>query len=116
MKATVIAIYLLVFALAIYASEGVYIHNGFSTGEEYLAMDYQQKRAFAMGTVNGMLLAPLFGAPKPKMLWLEKCVVEMTDYQVATILTKYLEDNPGRWHQTPHAPMYAALKKLCPKP
>lgn len=97
-------------------SQVVEIHNGFGTGEEYLEMSLKEQRTYAMGLVNGMLLAPMFGAPKTRMLRLEQCITGMTDTQVAAILSKYLRDNPSRWHETPHTSMYAALIDSCPKP
>jgi len=111
----IIAVALTAFALNATAEESFWIHNGFSTGEQFLNMPEAEKLAFSMGTVNGMLLAPLFGAPKERMLWIETCVLGMTDSQVTAIFEKYLRDNPSRWHQTPHAPMYSALKQACPK-
>jgi hypothetical protein len=95
--------------------EGVLIHNGFGTGLDYMQMPDTRKQAYAMGVIDGMLLAPLFGAPKSNMRWFESCVENMTDIQVAAILTKYLEKNPGRWHQTTHALMFSATKEVCPK-
>ena len=115
MKNLVLCFTLVVSIPSFAADEGVLIHNGFGTGQAYLEMSSAQKRAYAMGVINGMLLAPLFSAPKKAMLWLESCAVNMTDSQVAAILTKYLEQNPGRWHETPHAPMFVAMKDACPK-
>jgi hypothetical protein len=96
-------------------TRGVPIHTGFATGEQYLRMEEVEQRAYAMGIVNGILLAPLFGAPGWELKWFERCVAGMTDGQVATILRKYLRDNPGRWHETPHVPLYSAMLKVCPK-
>lgn len=70
-----------------------------------------EKRAYAMGAINGMLIGPFFGAPKDKMQWLESYVENMTDEQVAAIFTKYLKDNPGRWHDGLHVLMYMAIKE-----
>lgn len=97
------------------AQEPVEIHNGFLTGEEFLNMSDSEKRAFSMGTINGMLLAPFLGAPKERMSRIESCVEGMTGLQVAAILEKYLRDNPSRWHETPHSPMWAALVDACPE-
>jgi len=102
-------------ASSVSAESAVSIKTGLGTGEAYLNMSSREQRAYAIGVVNGMLLAPLFGAPKEKMLRIESCLVGMTDTQVAAILTKYLRENPGRWHETPHVPMYAALIETCPK-
>jgi hypothetical protein len=93
----------------------VAIHNGFGTGEQYLNMSEPEQRAYAAGTINGILLAPLFGAPKKNLRRIENCVTGMTDSQVAAILTKYLRDNPSRWHETTHTSMYSALMESCPK-
>jgi hypothetical protein len=107
----------LFFVLAghLYAAEGVVIRNGFGTGEDFLNMNSAEQRAYAMGVIIGMLLAPLFGASKSNMLWIEQCVERMTDSQAAAILNKYLRNNPGRWHETPHAPMYSAMLASCPR-
>jgi len=114
-KIAVIVLMLLVLASIVHTEDGVLIHNGFMTGKDYLEMPPSQQRVYAAGVTNGMLLAPLFGAPKERMTWFEGCVTEMTDTQVAAILKKYLEDNPGRWHEIPHATMYRAMINACPK-
>jgi hypothetical protein len=97
--------------IIIAADQGVLIHNGFGTGQDYIKMNQSQKRVYAMGAINGILLAPLFGASKEKMLWFESYVENMTDEQVAAILSKYLEDNPGRWHDGLHILMFSAIKE-----
>ena len=112
---SVVLILLLVLPLFSGASETTLIRSGFGTGEQYLAASEQEQRAYAVGIINGMLMAPMFGASRGKMRWLGQCIQGMTDSQIASILTKYLRDNPSRWHETPHAPMYTALKESCPK-
>jgi hypothetical protein len=107
-------VFLLIFLAAanlFAADEPVFIHNGFGTGQDYIKMSESQKRTYAMGAINGMIIAPLFGAPKDKMGWLESYVENMTDEQVATILSKYLQDNPGRWHHELNVLMYSAVKE-----
>ena len=103
---------ILLSAVSVFATnQAVMIHNGFGTGQDYIRMTDTQKRAYAMGAINGMLLAPLFGAPKDQMKWFESYVENITDEQVAAILLKYLEDNPGRWHDGLHVLMYSAIKE-----
>ena len=95
---TILTTFMVIFLTAMIVSageQGVLIHNGFGTGQDYIKMSSVQKRAYAMGSVNGILLAPLFRAPKEKVQWLELYVENMTDVQIAAILSKYLEDNPG---------------------
>jgi len=89
----------------------VMIHNGFGTGQGYVEMSDAQKKAYAAGMVNGMLMAPLFGASKDEMKWLEAYLENMTDQQVAAIITKYLNDNPGRWHEGLHVLSFVAIKE-----
>lgn len=92
----------------------VTVHDGFITGETYLKWDKSYQDAYVMGIVDGMFLAPLFGAPERNVTWLEHCLVGMSDTQVAAILAKYLRDHPERWHESVHVPMYSAMKDICP--
>jgi hypothetical protein len=115
---TILTTSMVIFLTAMIVSageQGVLIHNGFGTGQDYIKMSSVQKRAYAMGSVNGILLAPLFGAPKEKVQWLELYVENMTDVQIAAILSKYLEDNPGRWHDGLHILTYSAIKEAYDK-
>jgi len=91
------------------------VNSGFGTGELFLSLSESEQRSYAVGVINGMLVAPMFGAQKKKMRWFEQCIQNMTDSQVTSILVKFLRDNPGRWHETPHVPMFTALKEACPK-
>lgn len=111
---TNLMVVLLILLMVTYAyanDKPVYVHNGIGTGQDYLKMTESEKRAYAMGAINGMLVSPLLGAPKDKMLWLESYVENMTDEQIAAILTKYLQDNPGRWHDGLNVIMYSAMKE-----
>ena len=67
-----------------------------------------------MGLIDGLFLSPFFGAPKARIQWLENCVERMTDEQVAAIISKYLSDNPARWHESVHTSVYSALLQSCP--
>ncbi len=106
----------LIMVTYIYANDKpVLVHNGFCIGQDYLRMTESEKRAYSMGAINGMLVSPLLGAPKDKMLWLESYIENMTDEQIAAILTKYLQDNPGRWHDGLNVIMYSAMKEAYKK-
>jgi hypothetical protein len=89
------------------------IHHGFATGEDYLNMTEAEQEAYAMGVVNGMLVAPLFGAPKKRLAWLEGCMRGKSSSQVTALFTNYLRENPLRWNETPHVTMYSALRNAC---
>lgn len=115
---TKVIVFLLIFlaATTLFAADELFlIHNGFGTGQDYIKMSESQKRAYAMGSINGMIIAPLLGAPKDKMGWLESYVENMTDEQVTAILSKYLQDNPGRWHDGLNVLMYSAVKEAYDK-
>ncbi|HEX9757476.1 MAG TPA: hypothetical protein VGB26_06700 [Nitrospiria bacterium] len=98
---------------AAYAEEGVYIHDGFLKGEQYLKLSETQQRGYAIGLVDGLFLSPLYGAPKARIAPFEKCVEGMSDTQVAAVLTKYLQDRPARWHESANAVFFGALKDAC---
>lgn len=95
-------------------TQKVSISGGFLKGKDYLDMDSAQKRTYAMGAINGMLVAPMFAAPSEKIAWLEKCTDSMTDEQVAAIITKYLTDHPGVWHYPLNMTSVNAMISACP--
>jgi hypothetical protein len=102
-------------ALLAQSAEPISIKNGFGTGEEFLRMPRQEKRVYLQGLTTGMLAAPLFGAPKSKMLRMEQCITGMTDTQLVAILEKYLNENPATWQMGPHILMFNALNSTCQK-
>lgn len=87
------------------------IHKGFGTGQDFADMKEVNKRAYAIGAVNGMLMAPLLGASKNEMKWLESYVESLTDKQAAAILTRYLKDNPSRLHDELNVVTFNAIKQ-----
>lgn len=96
-------------------SGSVEIRNGFFTGAEFLDMSASEQSLYAPGLVDGILLAPLFGAPKNNLLRIEQCITGMTNMQVAALLTAHLKAHPEEWHRHAHAAMYRALKERCPQ-
>ncbi len=50
--------------------ETVTISPGFLKGKDYLDMGASEKRAYAMGAINGMTVAPMLGASEEKVTWL----------------------------------------------
>jgi hypothetical protein len=92
------------------------VSKGFLTGKEYLDMDTAEKRAYAIGIIDGLAAAALFGAPQEKVDWLRFCIKDMSDDQVAAILTKDLRDNPGTWHYAMNVIAYNAMFSACPHP
>ncbi len=96
--------------------KGVLIHDGFGTAAVFLdQMSDAERRAYAIGVVNGMLVSPLLGAPKERLRALERCFENMTDKQVAALLLKHIREHPERWHYGLHIESWVALKDGCTK-
>ena len=87
----------------------VYIEKGYGKGQDYLKMSEKEKRAYAMGAMNGMLVAPFFDAPDKSTKWLYDYLKGVSNEQVAAIITKYLKDNPELWHLGLNALTYKAI-------
>ena len=82
--------------VTVYASQQrVKISPGFFTGKDYLDMSDTEKRAYVTGQMNGMLVAPFFGAPEENMAWLKTCSGKMSDEQLASIVSRYIRDQPN---------------------
>jgi len=95
------------------AAQDVYIHNGFIRGNDYRSWNATEKNRYAVGVIEGMLLAPLFGAPKEQLSWLEECAAGMNSRQIIAILDRFLDDNPARWHEYMHTLAYTAMNDAC---
>lgn len=92
----------------------VRVHNGFSTGEEFLSMSAIEQHGYAMGFLNGLLDAPVLGAPQEKVRWVADCATGMSSNQVREILRKYIKDHPERWHEPLNLSSFSALAEACP--
>ena len=91
------------------------VTGGFLKGDTYLDLSPNEKRAYAMGFVNGVLTAPALGAPEADVARFADCVKPMNDEQIAAIITKYVNDNPARWHLPLNLLSHEALVKACPE-
>lgn len=91
----------------------VRIKNGFYTGNDFRVASATRQEGYAMGLVDGMLLAPLFRGEKRSMAWLEACVEGMTSDQVAAIMRQYVEARPADWNEGMHTIGYRAMLAAC---
>lgn len=68
-----------------------------------------------MGILDGMLLAPAFGAPDDgtKLKSLGTCIEGMTNVQVKAIIDKFLKDHPERWNNPMHTVAFTAMMEGC---
>ncbi len=88
------------------------IAPGFFTAKDYLDMSDTEKRAYVTGQINGMLVAPFFGAPGENLAWLKTCSGKMSDEQLSSILTRYAREKAN-----PQANLnvvtFTALREAC---
>ena len=94
----------------------VKISPGFFTPKDYLDMTDTERRAYATGEINGMLVAPLFGASEESLSWLKTCTAKMSDEQIAAILTRYINDQPNQMQANLNVVTFNAMRDACRKP
>ena len=106
----------LIAVVSVYGSQQkVAISGGFFNGKDYLDMTDTERRAYATGAINGMLVAPLFGAPEDNLNWLKTCTGKMSDEQLAVILTNYIRDQPNELQSHLNVVTFNAIREACPK-
>jgi len=93
------------------AAEDVWIQNGFGTGRDFMKMTEVERRAYAMGIVNGVTLAPLFGGTQEQLAWFDTYTDTMSDREVARIIFDYIADNPQFWSEQLHVLTISALRQ-----
>jgi len=91
----------------------VKISPGFFSGKDYFDMTDTERRAYATGAINGMLVAPFFGAPEENLSWLKTCTAKMSDEQIAAILTKYIRDQPNQMETNLNVVTFNAMRDAC---
>ena len=112
----VITLIVVLLCIDSYASQQqVSISRGYFTGSEYLEMTETERRAYATGAINGMLVAPLLGAPQERVDWLKKCSANLSDTDTAAILTKYINSQPGQLSASLNVITFNALREACPR-
>lgn len=97
------------------SQQRVSIGAGFFSGKDYLDMTDNERRAYATGAINGMLVAPFFGAPEDNLNWLKSCTVKMSDEDIAGILTRYIRENESQLNYNLNVVTFNALRNSCPK-
>jgi hypothetical protein len=95
----------------------VYVNAGFLKMEKYVELQPGEQAVYAAGLVDGMYLAPVLGAPaddKSAVFSIHTCLKDMTNIQVAAIITKYAKDHPEKWHLGANVIGHQALTAVCP--
>jgi hypothetical protein len=105
------------FALAnTYANQQkVSIGQGYFTGKDYLDMTDNEKRAYATGAINGMLVAPFFGAPEDNVNWIKTCTAKLADADIAAILTRYVREQESQLNYNLNILTFNAMRNACPQ-
>lgn len=111
-----LALFALLLFVNVYAhQQTVKISPGFFNGKDYLDMSDTEKRAYVTGQINGMLVAPFFGAPEENLNWLKTCSSKMSDEDLAAILSRFLRDQPGQMQANLNVVTFNALREACKK-
>src|ERR1044072_6039494 len=87
------------------------ISPGFFSGKDYLDMSDTEKRAYVTGEINGMLVAPFFGAPEENLAWLKTCSAKISDEDLAALLTRFIRDQPGQMQTNLNVVTFNALRE-----
>jgi hypothetical protein len=104
----------LIAVVSVYANhQQVKISRGFFTAKDYLSMSDTERRAYATGAINGMLVAPFFGAPDENLSWLKTCTGAMSDEQLAAVLTTYIRSQPGQLDSSLNVVTFTAIRESC---
>jgi hypothetical protein len=107
-------LFALIAVVTVYGSQQkVAISGGFFTGKDYLDMTDTERRAYVSGAINGMLVAPLFGAPPENLNWLKTCTGKMSDDQLAAVLTNHINNQPGNLQVTLNVVTFNAIQETC---
>lgn len=111
-----LALFALLLFVNVYANQQtVKISPGFFSGKDYLDMSDTEKRAYVTGQINGMLVAPFFGAPEENLSWLKTCSSKMSDEDLAAILSRFLRDQPSQMQANLNVVTFNALREACKK-
>ena len=91
----------------------VKISPGFFSGKDYLDMSDTEKRAYITGEINGMLVAPFFGAPEENLSWLKSCGARKSDEELAGILARFIREQPTQMQANLNVVTFNALREAC---
>ena len=115
MKYLLSLIALLAFVTVYANQQRVKIGPGFFTGKDYLDMSDTEKRAYVTGEINGMLVAPFFGAPEENLNWLKTCTGKMADEELASIVTRFVREQPDQMQANLNVVTFNAVREACKK-
>ncbi|MFO0996128.1 MAG: hypothetical protein U1F33_05540 [Alphaproteobacteria bacterium] len=89
------------------------IMGGYVTGREYMDMDGLEKKAYIRGLLDGMLLAPAFGAKEEDMEWFVACTKGLDITDIRKYLYEYIRSRSDLWDNPNAAKSFRAMRDLC---
>ncbi|HEU0252833.1 MAG TPA: hypothetical protein VFR12_07340 [Pyrinomonadaceae bacterium] len=113
MKYLLILLALFAFITVPANQQQVKISRGFFSAKDYLSMSDTERRAYATGAINGMLVSPFFGAPDDNLTWLKSCTGSMSDEQLAAILGDYIRNQPNQLDSSLNVVTFTAIREHC---
>ena len=111
MKYLLLPIVLLTFFIP--KQQQVKISRGFFVAKDFLSMSDTERRAYATGAINGMLVSPFFGAPDENLNWLKSCTGSMSDEQLAVVLGDYIRSQPNQLDSSLNVVTFTAVREHC---
>ena len=90
------------------------VPKSFISGKDWRGLSKGEQQAYAVGVVDGLDLAFVYGKQGTNLAWINPCVTGMSSDQVRAMLLAEIDTNPGEWNLlTVHQSMYRALRKAC---
>ena len=113
MKHLFLLLALVTFITVSHSQQQVKISRGFFVAKDYLSMSDTERRAYATGAINGMLVSPFFGAPDENLSWLKTCTGSMSDQQLAVVLGDYIRSQPSQLDSSLNVVTFTAIREHC---
>lgn len=89
------------------------ILGGYVTGREYMDMDGLEKKAYIRGLLDGLLLAPGFGAKEEDMEWFLACTKGVDITEIRKYLYEYIRTRTDLWDNPNAAKSFRAVRDFC---
>ena len=90
------------------------VPKSFLSGNDWRGLSKGEQQAYAVGVVDGLDLAFVYGKHGTSLAWINPCVTGMASDQVRAMLRAEIDANPGEGNLlTVHQAMYRALWKAC---
>jgi len=83
------------------------------TVRDYVSMGGLDKKAFVSGVLEGMLLAPAFGAEESKMEWFLACTAALDRIKLRAKINAYVMAHSDGWQDTTPTAYYRAISDAC---